>query len=224
MNIKKNKGFYYRLIRATFARRTLFRFLQNELLYSVNISGDILDLGGSPQSQYYSKIEVDDSSQITYSDLYDKSPEVLKMDFYINFPIDDNSFDNILLMNVIEHLESYQNCLSEARRVLRKKGVLYGVVPFLFPVHMVPDDFHRPTETTLQKNLSKAGFDQIIIKPLGFGRWTAAANLCGQKIKFKPITLVIYFLAFLLDKFDNKKNKYTEGKFSHPMGYFFSAK
>ncbi len=54
--MKKNKGFYYRLIRATFARRTLLRFLQNEMFSNIEINGEILDLGGNSKSQYYKHI------------------------------------------------------------------------------------------------------------------------------------------------------------------------
>jgi hypothetical protein len=56
--MKKNKGFYYRLIRATFARRTLLRFLQNEIFSNIEINGEILDLGGNSKSQYYKHIMV----------------------------------------------------------------------------------------------------------------------------------------------------------------------
>jgi SAM-dependent methyltransferase len=224
MGIEINKGFYYRLVRATFARRTLFRFLQNEAIIGLKINGRILDLGGSSQSQYYSHINVQKNSKIKYADLYNKSIDTIEMDFTQPFPIEDKSFDNILLFNVIEHLDNYENCIFETKRILKKNGSLYGMVPFLFPIHMVPNDFHRPTESTLNNNLSNAGFQEVMIKPIGYGRWTAAANLCGQKIKFKPIALLIYLLALLLDKFDNNKNKYAKDKFSHPMGYFFYAR
>jgi SAM-dependent methyltransferase len=224
MILKKNKGFYIRLIKATFARRSLLRFLQNEVLSNIRIDGEILDLGGSPNSQYYSYIQRSVNSKTTYADLYNKSDNFLKIDFNETFPIKKNSFDNVLIMNVIEHLESYENCIFEIVRILKKNGGLYGVVPFLFPVHMVPDDFHRPTESMIKKVLSDAGFDSIEIKPLGFGRWTAAANLCGPHIKFKLFTLIIYLIAILLDKFDSNKKKYTKGKFTYPIGYFFHAK
>lgn len=224
MILQKNKGFYYRLTRATFARRTLFRFLQNEALLAIEITGDTLDLGGEQESQYYSYLNIKNNSKITYADLYKKSSNIINMDFTKPFPIKDSSYDNVLLMNVIEHLSDYQNCIFEIKRILKKNGSLYGIVPFLFPVHMVPDDFIRLTESSLKITLCNAGFTSVIIKPIGYGRWTAAANLCGQKIKFKPITLLIYFFAFLLDKFDNKKNQYSKGKFSHPIGYFFFAR
>lgn len=222
--MKKNKGFYYRLIRATFARRTLLRFLQNEIFSKIEINGEILDLGGNSKSQYYKHIMSSVGSNITYADLYDKSQNVINMDFTKPFPIKDKIYNNVLLMNVIEHLENYDTCINEIKRILKDNGELLGVVPFLFPVHMVPDDFHRPTESFIYKALNDAGFKKIKIQPIGYGRWTAAANLCGQKIKFKPFTLLLYFLAFLLDKIDKKDNKFTNGRFAFPIGYFFTAK
>ena len=221
--MKKNKGFYYRLIRATFARRTLLRFLQNEIFTNIEINGEILDLGGNSKSQYYKHITISVGSNITYADLYDKSENVINMDFTKPFPIKDKTYNNVLLMNVIEHLESYDTCINEVKRILKDNGKLIGVVPFLFPVHMVPNDFHRPSESSIHKVLKDAGFKNIKIQPIGYGRWTAAANLCGQKIKFKPFALFLYFLAFLLDKIDKKDNKLTKGRFAFPIGYFFTA-
>lgn len=224
LNIKKNKGFYYRLTRATFARRTLLRFLQNEALSDIEISDKTLDLGGNSKSQYYRYITMPANLDITYADLHDKSENVINMDFTKLFPIQDNTYNNVLLMNVIEHLESYDTCINETKRILKDNGKLIGVVPFLFPVHMVPDDFHRPTESSIHKMLKNAGFNQIDIQPIGYGRWSAAANLCGQKIKFKLFALLLYFLAFLLDKIDKEDNKFTNNKFAFPIGYFFTAK
>ena len=120
MILKKNKGFYIRLIKATFSRRTLLRFLQNETLANIKIEGEILDLGGSPNSQYYSHLQIAEYSQITYADLYGNSNDFLIMDFNETFPIKNNSYDNILLMNVIEHLENYENCILEISRILKK--------------------------------------------------------------------------------------------------------
>lgn len=221
--MKKAKGFYYRLIRAIFARRTLLRFLQNEIASSIAIDGKVLDLGGNAKSQYYQHINTASNTEINYADLYDQSDNVINMDFTKPFPIEDQTYDHVLLMNVIEHLDNYNLCIGESRRILKNQGHLVGMVPFLFPVHMVPDDFHRPTESSLYKMLLDAGFQQITITPIGYGRWTAAANLCGQKIKFKPFALLLYLMAFALDKIDKRSNQYTQDKFAFPIGYLFEA-
>jgi len=44
-------------------------------------------------------------------------------------PFEDNSFDVVSLMAVLEHLEKPLDILKEIRRVLRKEGVLVGTVP-----------------------------------------------------------------------------------------------
>ena len=222
--MKKKSGFYYRLIRATFARRTLFRFLQNEILINESIQGKVLDLGGNNKSQYYQYLKIEKNTIVDYADLYDESNNVINMDFTKPFPIESKKYDNVILMNVIEHLDNYEICLKEVKRILKNDGYLTGIVPFLFPIHMVPDDFHRPTESYLYEQLYKAGFNEIIITHIGYGRWTAAANLCGQKIKIKPLALILYFSAFLLDKIDSRKNKYSKEKFVFPLGYFFKAR
>lgn len=222
--MKINKGFLYRLIKATFSRKTLLRFLQNETFRKITLSGKTLDLGGNSNSQYYDYISIENGSNITYSDLHDKSDNVLNMDFTKPFPINDREYDNVIIMNVIEHLDGYDLCLREIKRILKNDGSLTGAVPFLFPVHMVPDDFHRPTESSLYMSLKNSGFTDVEVTPIGFGRWTAAANLCGQNIKFKPFTLILYLLALFLDQFDKDSNKTTNGRFRFPMGYLFKAR
>lgn len=42
----------------------------------------------------------------------------------------NNSFDCVVLMNVLEHVENTQFVLREAKRVLRKGGVVVGTVPY----------------------------------------------------------------------------------------------
>ena len=221
--MKKNKGFWYRLLKATFARRTLLRFLQNEAVLDMQLKGDILDLGGNSKSQYYKYLNISDDSNLTYADKYDKSNNVINMDFTRPFPIKDKQYDYVLLMNVIEHLSDYDLCLAETKRVLRKEGRLTGVVPFLFPVHMVPDDFRRPTESSLYLSLKNAGFSTIEVIAIGEGRWVAAANLCGQRIKFKPLTLLMYLAAFFLDGIDKETTKVVKGRIAFPLGYLFKA-
>jgi len=44
-------------------------------------------------------------------------------------PFEDNSFDVVSLMAVLEHLEHPLDILREIRRVLKKEGILVGTVP-----------------------------------------------------------------------------------------------
>jgi SAM-dependent methyltransferase len=60
-------------------------------------------------------------------------------------PIKANSVDTVLLLDVLEHLPHPEECVAEIWRVLRQGGRLVMQLPFLYPLHDTPYDFHRWT-------------------------------------------------------------------------------
>ena len=70
----------------------------------------------------------------------------------------DNSFDFILCLNLLEHVWDTRKALSELRRVLRVNGKVLFHVPFFFPEHDAPYDFHRWTINGFSKLLEENNF------------------------------------------------------------------
>ncbi|MCK5877904.1 MAG: methyltransferase domain-containing protein, partial [Candidatus Marithrix sp.] len=68
------------------------------------------------------------------------------------------SMDTILLLDVLEHLPHPENCISEIHRVLKPTGILILQVPFMYPIHGAPLDFHRWTQYGLKQLVQKYGF------------------------------------------------------------------
>lgn len=93
-----------------------------------------------------------------------------------SLPFTDASIDHILLLDVLEHIPDPQLCLGELHRVLKPGGSLTIQVPFLYPVHDAPLDFHRWTIFGLRRAASIHGFS--INEELGIGHplETAALN------------------------------------------------
>lgn len=60
-------------------------------------------------------------------------------------PFEAESFDLVILQDVIEHVSNPEMVRSEIERVLKKKGRLYVQVPFVFPFHHSPGDNFRFT-------------------------------------------------------------------------------
>jgi ubiquinone/menaquinone biosynthesis C-methylase UbiE len=73
-------------------------------------------------------------------------------------PIKNNSIDSVLLLDVLEHLPRPEDCLNEITRVLKSKGLLVLQVPFIYPIHDAPLDFHRWTQYALKQLVQKYGF------------------------------------------------------------------
>ena len=91
-------------------------------------------------------------------------------------PFRDESIDHALMLDVLEHVPEPQTCLAELRRVLKSGGSLTIQVPFLYPVHDAPLDFHRWTRFGLRQAAANAGFDIEVESAIGHPLETAALN------------------------------------------------
>ncbi|MCH8059863.1 MAG: class I SAM-dependent methyltransferase [Proteobacteria bacterium] len=120
-------------------------------------------------------------------------------------PLRDGSVDHVLLLDVLEHLPDPQQCLAEIHRVLRPDGTCTLQVPFVYPIHDVPLDFHRWTTHGLQRAAAQHGFGIGTLQAVGQPAETAAlnANIAMSKTvlnwinDWNPLALMIIVLAFV---------------------------
>lgn len=89
-------------------------------------------------------------------------------------PLADASVDNGLMLHVLEHLHRPQLALAEIARAIKPGGHLLVEVPFLYPLHDAPLDFHRWSRFGLQQDLQLAGFEIIHSRAIGNASATAA--------------------------------------------------
>lgn len=80
-------------------------------------------------------------------------------------PLDDGSFDHVLLTEVLEHTPDPGAVLGELHRVLRAGGHLHMTTPFVWELHELPFDFYRYTPWALDRLLRDAGFAATDIEP-----------------------------------------------------------
>jgi hypothetical protein len=207
---------------------TLYRALTNQLMKNIVIKGIGIDLGAKSKNASYYKYINHHEAIIQFADLIPKSPEILQLDLENDFNIDDESQDFILLMNVMEHIYNYQNCISECHRILKTSSVLYGVIPFIHKYHADPEDYHRLTHSALLKAFSSAGFSSIEIVPIGFGQFSAAfSQLYTSIFRLGILRMVGAFFVIIIDSFFNVvfkkfKNK-TLSHTDYALGYFFKV-
>ena len=101
-------------------------------------------------------------------------------------PFKSNSFDLIILSEVLEHLQEPIKVINEIIRVLKSDGILFMSTPFAFPIHGKPNDYFRYTEFFYKKILLKMGLkcefffisNSIITTPI---------ILIMQQINFLPL-------------------------------------
>jgi SAM-dependent methyltransferase len=82
-----------------------------------------------------------------------------------SIPFADNSFDNVLCTEVLEHAEEPEILVAEIFRVLKPGGTFIMTVPFAARVHHAPYDFQRFTRYKLDAMLS--GYSEVELAPRG---------------------------------------------------------
>ncbi len=65
-------------------------------------------------------------------------------------PFEDATFDQILCTEVLEHLHTPSQAITEMRRVLKPGGRIILTTRFVFPLHDVPHDYFRYTKYGLK--------------------------------------------------------------------------
>ncbi|MBF0238673.1 MAG: methyltransferase domain-containing protein [SAR324 cluster bacterium] len=126
-----------------------------------------------------------------------------------NLPIQADSIDLILCMDVLEHCENINIVLGELHRVLNIGGTLLMSVPFMYREHEMPYDFARYTSSALTHLLKSHGFKNIELSKCGnyyftlYSLWNESIIKSGetlkqlgifQKIIRKFITLILPLL------------------------------
>ena len=145
-----------------FARKRLYDSIK-ELAKEIN-GGSLLDVGcgTKPYKELFNVEKYDGLEIITeeYGDL--KEAEF----FYDGktFPFENNSYDNILCNEVLEHVFNPDEFLCEIHRVLKSDGKLLLTVPFVWFEHEPPYDYGRYSSYGLKYLLEAHGFEIIKYK------------------------------------------------------------
>lgn len=82
-------------------------------------------------------------------------------------PLMDESFDLIIMSNLLEHIPEPMRLVEECYRILKKGGTMLMTVPFIIKVHQAPYDFMRYTEYMLLKFFDNAGFSKLATEKIG---------------------------------------------------------
>jgi len=102
-------------------------------------------------------------------------------------PFADGFFDVVFATEVLEHIHDPGRALREVHRVLKKNGLLFFTVPYVWPLHEAPVDYYRYTPFALETFFKQAGFSDSTIRPTG--GWNAAlAQMLGLWVRRKPMT------------------------------------
>jgi SAM-dependent methyltransferase len=139
-------------------------------------------------------------------------------------PAADESYDSIMLAEVLQHLEEPGRVLREIGRVMRPGGVIVATIPFLFPVHHDPDDFQRWPPTLLRIEFERAGLHVDELVPMGsvaavifdllwvtWGTYTARVPRLPYRLASAPFVLVKPLVAALDRRLGRVRDRINTG-------------
>lgn len=213
------------------ATYSILRTQEDEKLSKLLLRGRTLDLGGHKGSSYFSQLHADQPIEVANFDSEHEGTHKTSsradyvFDFEKIFPLPDESFDNVLCINVLEHVYDYRNLIRESHRILKREGVMYISVPFFFNIHASPNDYFRYTKSALERIMSEAGFTDVNVIELGDGPLSVLFQTFGGSIPTMLLKLFFKNCAVTTDSFLSKfSKKYAQIKYRVPLGYFVSAK
>lgn len=130
----------------------------------------------------------------------------------VTMPFEDCCYDCVIATEVFEHCPEPEIIMKEIYRVLKPDGILFFTVPFLWPLHEIPNDQYRYTPYAIKRHLNSSGFKTIALYPTGgwhaalaqmLGLWVKRSGLSTTKQKMISV-FVKPIMKFLLKK-DNPK-------------------
>lgn len=192
--------------------------------------GNLLDLGCGKVPLYIAyKDKINNCVCVDWENTSHKNEFIDKIvDLNNELPFDDNSFDTIILSDVLEHIQNPMLVWNEMNRILKEGGVLIMNVPFFYWIHERPFDYYRYTRYALEYFANQSNFMILKIEELGGALEiiTDIISKISMRIPFvgKYMAIIVQWsnMTFLKFKIGRKVLKSTSNSF--PLGYGLIAK
>ena len=113
-----------------------------------------------------------------------------------DLPFDDNEFDGLISTQVLEHTAKIPETIKEIKRVVKKNGLVFISVPFVFPIHGAPYDYYRFTKFGLMEVFKE--FDIIEIKESS-GYIATQFRMFNVFLNFIPLSKYFFFPIYFIN-------------------------
>jgi 2-polyprenyl-3-methyl-5-hydroxy-6-metoxy-1,4-benzoquinol methylase len=217
--------------------KTIVDFLKNDLMSLPK--GKLIDIGAgeSPWKYWLKKEHEYTGIDIRYSNEFGMSKrgsDILLYDGKI-MPLEDNSFDSAICIEVLEHAEDPELLLMEISRILKSNSKLLLSVPWSARRHHIPHDYHRFTKERLKILFEKSNFKDIEILERGNDYCVVTNKLIVITIRnFKgvnaknilikvPLVLIFGFFSILLLLISHISLLFKNNSKDDPLGYYCRA-
>lgn len=153
--------------------------------------GDLLDLacGTAPAYGMYRPL-VSSVTCVDWASTPHPSPYLdLEADLRAPLPLEDESFDTVLLTDVLEHMPYPDRLMAELTRILRPGGTAIIGVPFAYGIHEAPHDHHRYTRFRLELLCDDHALQVEELRPYG-GPPAVLLDLAAKALGAVPVVRV----------------------------------
>ena len=147
----------------------------------------------------YVGLDIDSAENFDYG----KQSEIVRFDGN-TIPFPDESVDNIICSEVLEHVSHPETLIGEMRRVMKPGAKAFVTIPWSARFHYIPHDYARYTPTKLRELFSAFTIDAIAprgsdISVIGnkFIVFSARQVLCNGKIIYWKLPLILLLSPFL---------------------------
>lgn len=143
-------------------------------------------------------------------------------------PFADESFDTILLSDVLEHIPVPLDLCHEIARILRPGGTLIMNVPFFYRVHEAPHDYYRYTEFALRRFMDQAKLEVVQLDATG-GVPEILAGVIAKNVMRLPVVgaltaRAVQWTGAMASRTRGWRRPSRASSRSFPLGYFMVAR
>ncbi len=187
-------------------------------------TGDLLDCSCG-QVPYYGIYKKNTSSVtcIDWESTHGENPYLDKVvDLNEAIPFPDNSFDSVLLTDVIAHIYKPHDLFKEISRILRPGGHLLVMTPFFYWISEPPYEYFRYTEYALSRMSEDNKMSVVSLEPYG-GRLDIFFDVLNKKMTGKLSNRLFLLISGIVKRLGwyRRVNERTQKKF--PIGYCLVA-
>lgn len=201
-------------------RRVLFptahRLLAERALHSVSLAdlASVLVVGAGTDPY---RALVPAGARYISMDIDPQYPRLSLVGDAHQLPFGRESFDCIIVSEVIEHLRDPGTFATEAKRVLGAQGRLVATIPFMFHIHADPADYVRLTSSGLGQLFG--AFSRVEVLPFG-RRGTVCWDLFTTS--FAPHSVLAPFRLFN-NVLRLSPQRFGQSRSTAPSGYLIVA-
>jgi SAM-dependent methyltransferase len=183
-------------------------------------NGLLLDLGcgQAPLLDFYSKYVEKVICADWKNSIHDQS--IVDVFCDLNEPLDfaTDTFDTVILSDVLNHLKDPELALREIHRILKPNGVLLFNTPFLYNLNEEPYDFGRYSTHKFEFWAAKYNFKTIQIET--FGGINDVLEHFGLRVIYKlPAGKILGRFIYKMRSIILKNNYNTNKSTDSPYGY-----